>query len=95
MLAVGEAMNHVENIKSDAAIKIRAPMIARSFSRTKPRDSQEYKTKWAFNLLGFMSMIHRKRRHLIGNLKANLGMINQDMYSVSPSKIHTFAKITD
>ena len=44
MPAVGEAMNHVENIKSDAAIKIRAPMIARSFSRTKPRDSQEYNT---------------------------------------------------
>ena len=45
MLAVGEAMNHVENIKSDAQMKISAPMIARSFSRTKPRDSHEYNTK--------------------------------------------------
>ena len=45
MLAVGEAMNHVENIKSDAKMKISAPMIARSFSRTKPRDSHEYNTQ--------------------------------------------------
>ena len=55
MLAVGEAMNHVENIKSDAPIKMRAPMIARSFSRTKPRDSQEYKTKMGFQFEYFRS----------------------------------------
>ena len=44
MLAVGDEMNHVENIKSDAPMNISAPIIARSFSRTKPRDSHEYNT---------------------------------------------------
>ena len=52
MLAVGDEMNHVENIKSDAPIKISAPTIARSFSRTKPRDSQEYNTQSGLQVCG-------------------------------------------
>ena len=52
MLAVGETINHVENIKSDAQMKISAPIIARSFSRTKPRDSQEYNTKMGLQSCG-------------------------------------------
>ena len=51
MLAVGEAMNHVENINSDATMNIRAPIIARSFSRTKPRDNQEYSTQMGFQVV--------------------------------------------
>ena len=52
MLAVGDEMNHVENIKSDAPMNISAPIIARSFSRTKPRDSHEYNTMTGLQVCG-------------------------------------------
>ena len=65
MLAVGEAMNHVENIKSDAPIKMRAPMIARSFSRTKPRDSQEYKTKMGFQFAWVYEYVRSKAPYIL------------------------------